>query len=104
MRLNPMHIISALVNTEKIIYLILMYDFCEPQMTCSPSLVVSVSDHGTGGLGSIPGWAHNFAFLCRITSCRYYRIIKMTNIPTPLRFYIALSLWGGGGGGEAWCS
>ena len=66
MRLNPMHIISALVNTEKIIYLILMYDFCEPRMTCPPSLVVSVSDHGTDGLGSIPGWANNFAFYAEL--------------------------------------
>ena len=54
MRLNPMRIISASVNAE-IIYLFLMYDSCEPRMTCPPSLEASVSDCGTAGLGAIPG-------------------------------------------------
>ena len=52
-----MRIISVSDNAE-IIYLILMYDYCEPRTNCPPSLVVSVLDYGTGGLGSIPGWAH----------------------------------------------
>ena len=35
-----------------------MYDYCEPRTTIPPSPVVSLSDCGTGGLWSIPGWAH----------------------------------------------
>ena len=65
MLVNPMRIISASVKAE-IIDLFLMYDYHEPRTTCPTSLVVSVSDCGTGGLGSVPGWAHKlqcFSFL-----------------------------------------
>ena len=47
-----MRISSASINAE-IIYLFLLYDYCEPRTTCPPSLAVSVSDYG-----SIPGWGH----------------------------------------------
>ena len=53
--------ISAFCNSE-MIYLLLIYDYCEPRTTCPSSLVVSVSDYGTGTLGSIPGWAHILRF------------------------------------------
>ena len=35
-----------------------MYDYCDPRTTWRPSLVVSVSNYGTSGIRSIPGWAH----------------------------------------------
>ena len=38
MRLNPMRIISALINAE-IIYLFLMYGYLGPRTSCPPSLV-----------------------------------------------------------------
>ena len=49
---NPIYTISSSVNSE-IIYLFLIYDYCELRTICPPSLVVGVSDYGTGGLGSI---------------------------------------------------
>ena len=76
MFLNPMRIISASVNTE-IVYLFLIYDYCDSRTTCYPRLVVSVSDYGTGGLGRFLDGHLNysvflfllfFSFLCRITS------------------------------------
>ena len=56
MRLYPMHTISASNNSE-MIYLFLIDDYFELRKTWPPSLVVSVSDYGTGELGSITGWA-----------------------------------------------
>ena len=51
-----MRTISASDNSETI-YLFLMYDYYERLTTCPPGIVISVSDYGTEGLGSIPGWA-----------------------------------------------
>ena len=56
MRLNFMRAISASDNSE-ISHRFFMYDYCVPRTTWPPSLVLSVSDYRTGGLGSIPVWA-----------------------------------------------
>ena len=57
MRLYTMRTISASDNSE-MIYLFLIYDYFELRKIWPPSLVISVSDYGTGALGSIPGWAN----------------------------------------------
>ena len=43
----------------------IMYCYFEPRTTCRRGLVHSVSDFGTRGPGSLPGWAFitNFFFL-----------------------------------------
>ena len=57
MRPYPMRTIYALDNSE-IIDQFLIYAYCKPQTAWPSSLVVRVSDYGSGTLGSIPEWAH----------------------------------------------
>ena len=78
MRLNPMHTISALDNSE-IIYLFLIYDYCEPRTTWPPSLVVNVLDYATGTLGSIPGWAHILQCVNSFFFTRFYAELVHTS-------------------------
>ena len=52
---KSMRTISASDSSEIVL---LICDNCEPRSTCPPSLMVNLSDYGTGALGSILGWAH----------------------------------------------
>ena len=79
MRLKPMRIISASFNAE-IIYQFLMYDYCERRTTCPPSLLVSVSDYKTGGLGSIPGLVHKSQCFSIYSHLHFYAEFYCNNL------------------------
>ena len=57
-----------------------MYDYCEPRTICPPSLVVSVSDCGMGGLGSIPGWAHKLHCFFSSVLVFYAELLHTSNM------------------------
>ena len=77
-----------------------MYCYFETHMTWHCGLVLSVSDFGTRGPGSIPGWTliQFFSFFllkCKITSYKKYGTIKMAKI-TLLKLNYPRNLWGWG--------
>ena len=78
MRLKPMRTISELYNSE-IIYRFLIYVYCETRTAWAPSLVVSVSDYGTGALGSIPGCVHKLqcflSFFFSVFMLKYFILV-----------------------------